>query len=345
VAGGRSTSRKASWRSLRASDGEYDPAVAATIDVVVPVYNHYALTSDCLSHLGAQTVAHRAIVVDDGSSDGTPAYLREQWPRVTLIEQGDNGGYARAVNSGVRAGDGEHVVLLNNDVRVAPDFLERLTEPLRAAHDVGSVASVMLASDEAKIDSVGVTADVTLAGFARLQGRPRVDASRHTPLLTGPEGTAGAYRRAAWEQVGGFDERLRAYMEVLDLALRLAAGGWRTACATGAVGVHLGSQTYGRRSRTQRRLAGFSRGYLLRRYGVLRSRAATRTLLTETVVAAADAAICRDLQASLGRMEGWRAAAGAQRHPWPPPGAIDETISLRESFRLRRGALGDGPPA
>ena len=160
-----------------------------------------------------------------------------------------------------------------------------------------------------------MTADVTLAGFARLQGRPiaRRD-SCGTPVLTGPEGTTGAYRRAAWEQVGGLDETIVAYMEILDLALRLRTAGWVTASAPDACGVHLGSSTYGRRSARQRRLAGFSRGYLLRRYGVLRSRAGARALLTETAVVAADIALCRDTQALRGRVQGWRAGAGLQRH-------------------------------
>ncbi|HEV2998395.1 MAG TPA: hypothetical protein VGX16_04765, partial [Solirubrobacteraceae bacterium] len=158
--------------------------------------------------------------------------------------------------------------------------------------------------------------------------------------LTGPEGTAGAYRRAAWEQVGGLDGTIRAYMEILDIALRLAGAGWEAAQAPDAIGVHLGSRTYGPRSPEQRRLAGFSRAYLLRRYGVLRGRAAARALLTEVLVVGADALLCRDLQAARGRLEGWRAAHGMPRRAWPPTRAIDPSITLRESLGLRRGAVG-----
>ncbi|MGH2904597.1 MAG: glycosyltransferase family 2 protein [Solirubrobacteraceae bacterium] len=312
--------------------------MAATIDVVVPVHNHYALTSACLKHLACQTAPHRVIVVDDGSSDGTPALLRRDWPEVTTIELGSNLGYTRAVNRGVSAGEGEYVVLLNNDVELHPDCLERLTLPMANA-EIGSVAALMLVPGEATIDSLGVTADATLAGFARLQGRPVVDARQCDPLLTGPEGTAGAYRRGAWEQVGGLDEGIHAYMEILDLALRLHTADWKTASAPDAIGVHLGSSTYGRRSATQRRLSGFSRGYLLRRYGVMRSRAAARALVTETIVTAADMLLCRDPQALRGRVEGWRAARGHQRRQWPPATAVDASISLRDSLALRRGAV------
>jgi GT2 family glycosyltransferase len=157
-------------------------------------------------------------------------------------------------------------------------------------------------------------------------------------MLTGPEGTAAAYRRTAWEQADGFDEHIAAYMEILDLALKLHSAGWRTTCAPGAIGVHLGSATFGRRTHTQRRLAGFSRGYLLRRYGVLRSRAAVRALLTEAIVVLADAILARDLAALTGRVRGWRAAHGLPRHD-RPAAAIDRTISFRRSLALRRGAV------
>jgi N-acetylglucosaminyl-diphospho-decaprenol L-rhamnosyltransferase len=316
--------------------------IAGVIDVVVPVYEHYELTYACLEHLARQSTPHRVIVVDDGSRDGSPARLRREWPRATLIELSTNGGYTRAVNRGVSAGEGEYVVLLNNDVQPRPDCLERLVAPMQRDPKVGSVAALMLApGDGGAIDSFGVSADVTLAGFARLQGQPPARAATAAaPAPVGPEGTAGAYRRAAWEGVGGFDETITAYMEILDLALRLQSAGWTTAQAPDAVGVHLGSVTYGRRSPAQRRLAGFSRGYLLRRYGVLRRGVAARTLLTETLVVAGDALACGDLEALRGRLEGWRAARGQARHPWPPAEAIDHSISLRRSLALRRGALG-----
>ncbi len=320
--------------------------MAASIDVVVPVHGHYSLTRSCLEHLARQTAPHRVIVVDDGSPDDTVTRLRVEWPQVSTIELGENRGYTHAVNRGVEAGEGEYVVLLNNDVELRADCLERLVAPLLEDPHAGSSAALLLASSavgEERIDSVGVTADATLAGFARLQGSPAADASSAMPVLAGPEGTAGAYRRSAWVQVGGLDEGIRAYMEILDLALRLRTAGWSSVGAPDAVGVHLGSRTYGRRSATQRRLSGFSRGYLLRRYGVLRGRFAARTIVTEAIVVAGDAILCRDLLALRGRIEGWRAARGLERRPRPPRDAIDASISLRGSLALRRGAY--RPPA
>jgi N-acetylglucosaminyl-diphospho-decaprenol L-rhamnosyltransferase len=311
--------------------------MSSSIDAVVVAYGRYDLTSSCLRHLQAQTLDHRVIVVDNGSTDDTRERLRSEWPAVQVVCIDENQRFPIACNRGVAAGSSEIVVLLNNDVDCNPDFLERLVVPLREA-TVGSVASMLLQADGRSIDSVGVTADVTLAGFQRLHGMPADRARDEQPLLTGPEGTAGAYRRRAWEQVGGLDETIPAYMEIFDLALRLRHAGWATACAPEAVGVHLGSATFGSGSQLQRRLAGFSRGYLLRRYGVLRRRTAPRALLTEGIVVVGDALISRDLSALRGRLSGWLAGGGHARKPWPPIDAIDTEIAFWDSLALRRGA-------
>jgi N-acetylglucosaminyl-diphospho-decaprenol L-rhamnosyltransferase len=311
--------------------------MSSAIDVVLVVHGQYDFTNSCLRHLQAQTLDHRLIVVDDCSPDDTLARLRSEWPALRPMCMDRNVGYPIACNRGVAVGSGEIVVILNSDVDCRPDFLERMIVPFRDP-GVGSVASLVLQSDERSIDSVGVTADVTLAGFRRLHGMPIERAGDACPLLTGPEGTAGAYRRTAWEQIGGFDEAILAHMDIFDLALRLRNAGWRTASALDAISVHFGSATFGKRSRLQRRLAGFGRGYLLRRYGVLRTPAVPRTVVTEGIVVVGDTLMSRDLSALRGRVAGWRAGRGHERRPWPPSEAIDANITFRDSMALRRRA-------
>lgn len=310
------------------------------VDVVIVAYNRYDLTESCLRHLSAQTLAHRTIVIDNGSTDDTSERVASDWPDVALQRLPDNRGFAEACNRGVAAGDGELVVLLNNDVDVQPDFVERLVAPLLDDPGIGSVAALMLQPGEQRIDSAGLASDAVLGGFPRLQGRPSSEARRERPLLAGPAGTAAAYRRTAWEQVGGLDEAIFAYMEDLDLALRLRSAGWRSTLAPDAVGVHLGSATHGHRSSRQRRNGGFGRGYVLRRYGLLRGREAPRALATEAVVVLADLAISRDLEALRGRLSGWRAARRLPRRQRPPADAIDPSIGFRDSLALRRGVYG-----
>ncbi len=308
-----------------------------SIDVVIVAYGRYQLTDSCLRHLRAQTVAHRVILVDNGSTDDTRARVRAEWPDVHVESFDENRGFAEACNRGVAAGSGEVVVLLNNDVDARPDFLERLVAPLAQDAQVGSVAALMLQPGERLIDSAGLVADGALGCFPRLQGLDAAAAGQARPVLAGPAGTAAAYRRSAWEQVGGLDEAIFAYMEDFDLALRLRSAGWRAALASDAVGVHLGSATHGHRSAWQRRHGGFGRGYLVRRYGLLRGRSAPRTLATETVVVLADLLFSRDLAALRGRLAGWRAGRSAPRLARPPAAAVDRTITFRDSLAMRRG--------
>ncbi|MDA0164724.1 glycosyltransferase family 2 protein [Solirubrobacter ginsenosidimutans] len=308
-----------------------------TIDVAVVAYNHFELTQSCLEHLERQTREFNLLVCDNGSTDGTAERVAERWPLAKVSRLETNHGFATACNTAVGLGSADYLVLMNNDVDCRPDFLERVVAPLENDADVASVASLMVRPDGERIDSIGLTADATLSPFPRHTGRPIGEAADERPVLLGPAGTAAAYRRSAWDALGGLDERIHAYGEDFDLVVRLRAAGWKTAAAPDAVGIHLGSATYGHRSRRQRQYGGFGRAYLMRRYGLLKRREAARTALTEAIVVAGDAVISRDLAALQGRIAGWRAARDLPKLAFPPPEAIDHDIAFREAIDRRRG--------
>jgi N-acetylglucosaminyl-diphospho-decaprenol L-rhamnosyltransferase len=309
---------------------------ALSIDVVIPTHQHWDLTERCLTVLRDQTVPHRVIVADNASTDGTREGIRAAFPEVELIEFPENLGFPIACNRGAASGDGDVIVLLNNDIEARPDFLEQVVAPLEQSNAIASVAAVLVQPGAERIDSVGLTVDKTLAGFPRLRGRPVADASDPTPILTGPSGGGGAYRRTAWEEVRGLDEGVMFYGEDVDLALRLRGAGGLTVGATDAVAVHLGSASIGHRSSWQRYQSGFARGYFLRRYRRLFGRAALRTLITEGIVVVGDAVLSHDVSAVRGRVSGWRAAKGAGPAPTLAGDAIDESISFLDSLKLRR---------
>jgi GT2 family glycosyltransferase len=260
------------------------------------------------------------------------------FPDVRILELGANLGFAVACNRGARAGSGEIIVLLNNDVECRPDFLECLARPFGQDEGVGSVASLLLQPGEARIESFGLVVDSTLAAYPRMRNRPIEEVQSTTPtVLAGPSGAAGAYRRDAWQEVDGLDEAVFSYGEDADLALRLRAAGWSTVAALDAVAIHIGSATARARSDWQRYQGGFGRGYFLRRYGVLRGRHGPRAAFTEAIAVAGDALVySHDLAALRGRLSGWRVAGAQPRHTRPPADAIDTSITLAESLRLRR---------
>jgi len=312
--------------------------VTPSVDVVIPTHNGWHLTKKCLERLQAQTAGHTVIVVDNASTDGTPNNVRSRFEGVRVVKLDSNRGFSSACNAGVRAGAGDVVVLLNNDVECRPDFLERIVSRFRDDKRLGSVSALLLTPSEDRIDSFGLVADSTLAGYPRLQGLPPAAARSATSLPLGPAGAAGAYRRAAWDEVGGLDENVFSYGEDLDLALRLRAAGWSTAAVADAVAIHIGSASAGRRSSWQRYQGGFARGYFLQRYGVFRGRNAPRALLTEAIAVLGDGLVfSHDLAALRGRLAGWRAARGLPRKPEPPRDAVDGGITFTKSLRLRLG--------
>jgi N-acetylglucosaminyl-diphospho-decaprenol L-rhamnosyltransferase len=304
------------------------------IDVAIVAYRNWELTRSCLEHLSAQTIAHRVIVCDNGCDEGTAERLVARFPEITVVRMDRNVAYPKACNAAVAAGENDIVVMMNNDVDARSDFLEHLSAPFESSPKLGSVAALLLRPGEQQIDSAGLAADRTLSAFPRLKGCAPREAQGRSPVMVGPDGAAAAFRRAAWEEVGGMDEEIFGYMDDFDLALRLRTAGWETALACDAVAVHLGSATYKHRSAEQRRKAGFGRAFVLRRYGVLRSPIALRTLATEALVVAGDVTLSRDIAALKGRLSGW-SAARRWEGVWPPHRAIDQGIGFRDAMRLR----------
>jgi N-acetylglucosaminyl-diphospho-decaprenol L-rhamnosyltransferase len=304
-----------------------------TADVVIPTWRARELIERCLSALRADRSPKRVIVVDNASGDGTAELVREQFPEVTLVELPENLGFGRAVNAGVRAGEGDAVVLVNNDVIVGPGFVDAIVAPL-ASPNVGMVAGLTTIPETELVDAFGIELDRALASYNRARRAP---VGTPAGRLAMPSGGAAAYRRGAWEAVGGFDEALFAYGEDVDLGLRLRLLGWEAAEAPAARGVHLGGASAGVDSLFQREHAGVARGFLLRRYGVLHSRAAPRALMLEALVVGWGLIRHRTLVPLRARTRGWRAAGRDGRHPLPP-GTVDPAIGVVESVRRLRTA-------
>jgi GT2 family glycosyltransferase len=301
--------------------------------IYIPNFNGERWLPRTLQSLRDQTVRLEVVVVDNGSTDASAAATRSDFPEVTMLELSENIGFGPALNRAVEAHPADVIALLNSDVECEPTFCANLLAGLDDGVDM--VAAVLL--QEAKpesIDSAGVVADHTLMGFDHLHGES-VSVLPAAPDPLGPSGGAGLYRRAAWEAVGGFDERIFLYYEDLDLALRIAARGGRCRLAPGARALHAYSPGLGAGSGAKYARTGWSRGYMLRRYGVMRDPAlALRTIACETAIGVGQALRDHTLQGISGRLRGFHAGAGLERREVGSASLLD--ISAREALALRR---------
>ena len=185
------------------------------------------------------------LVVDNGSSDGSPDHVRSHHPGVCVIELGRNTGFAGAANSALRALDTEAVALVNTDVRLEPDWLERACAALEREPRAASVATKML--DLADPSLVYDAGDVLRRdGACEQRGRFARDDGRfdRPGEIFGACAGAALYRRETALEVGGFDERFFLYLEDAELALRLRLAGW-TCVYEPAVALHAGEGSAG----------------------------------------------------------------------------------------------------
>ena len=304
----------------------------------IPTLNGRDRLRLALESLRGQTAPCEVVVVDNGSTDGSQVMVRAEFPDVTLIELDQNLGFGRALNQAIGDSGEGPVLLMNNDVELEPEFV---AEILATAEATGAemVASVLLRADATGlIDSAGIVADhETLMAFDFLEGQPDTAAdTAEAPL--GPSGGAALYDRAAFEAVGGFDQRIFAYYEDLDLALRMRVAGASCALSSRARGVHARSTTLGSRSPHKYGISGWSRGYLIRRYGVMKSFSGlARTIFFEGFVCAGQLVLERTASGIRGRFRGWHAASGMEIRQLPSSGLT--RISARTAIRERLARL------
>ena len=196
--------------------------------VVIPNWNGRRWLAGCLDAVAAQ--AHpptETVLVDNGSTDGSLELVTERYPEVRLVALKRNTGFAAAANRGIEAVDAEAVALVNTDVVLAPDWLARTCAALEEDAGLAAVACKMVDLDDPGLYDAG---DVLRRdGACEQRGRFQRDDGRFDAPGEIFAACAGAalYRRAAVRAVGGFDERFFAYLEDVDLGLRLRLAGWR----------------------------------------------------------------------------------------------------------------------
>ena len=228
-----------------------------SVSVVIVNWNGAALLADCLGSLREQTLQDFEVVfVDNGSTDGSRELARTLLPGLRVVEVGFNSGFARGSNLGIREARGRHVVLLNNDTKAEPAFLEELVRAAAPGPPIGMVAPKILSFFEpGVIDSVGGLV-LTPDGIGQGRGRGEADRGQYDGLerVLCPSGCAGLYRREMLDDVGLLAEEFFAYCEDSEIGLRGTWAGWTAVAAPRAVVHHKYSASAGSYSPLKLRL-------------------------------------------------------------------------------------------
>lgn len=301
--------------------------------IYIPTLTAGAKLSRCLAAIEEHWDRPEVVVADNGDGGACKTLIEQGFPWVKRIGFGRNLGFGPALNRAIAShGDGP-IVVLNDDAVIRPGFIEALL----AERDGRSSVAAVLTSEERPgfIDSAGVIIDQTLMAFDYLSTLP-LQAAASAPAPLGPTGGAALYERQTFNAVGGFDERIFLYYEDVDLNLRLRRHGAGCRLAHEAVAVHGYSQTLGSNSGAKYGRTGWSRGYLLRKYGLPRGVRNTLGLIArEAVICGGQIVLQRSFSGLIGRLKGWRDARDTAGVEIVPFDAVQQ-MSARTALVLRK---------
>lgn len=212
--------------------------------LIVPCWNGLSYTKRCLESVARWTDApYEVVAVDNGSTDGTGAYLRSlRRPRVRVVSNKRNLGFARAINQGIAAARGRWIVWLNSDVIVTPGWLGGLLAAARRHPRVGAVGPYTNSINGLQRGGPGGYTMKTLPGAAQAWSLARAGRARSVHRLTG---FCLLHPREAVDAIGGLDERfgLGCY-EDFDFCLRLIQSGRELLLAEDVFLHHHGHKTF-----------------------------------------------------------------------------------------------------
>jgi GT2 family glycosyltransferase/glycosyltransferase involved in cell wall biosynthesis len=218
--------------------------------IVIPNWNGRDLLAKYLPSVVASIENHpdsEVIVVDNGSTDGSVAFVEEFFPNVRLLPLKENLGFGGGSNAGFRAAHNDVVVLLNSDMRVEPDFLQPLLDGF-TDEKVFSVSCQIFFSDPTKLrQETGLTESWWDQGALRVRHRNDEKITDLYPCAYGGGGSC-AFDRHKFLELGGFDEILAPfYLEDTDLGYMAWKRGWRTMYQPASVVYHEHRGTIGKK--------------------------------------------------------------------------------------------------
>ncbi len=211
------------------------------VTIIIPNFNGYAFLDDCLTALKPQLNDEvKVLVVDNGSTDESVPFLKA-YPGIETIFLKENTGFCGAVNIGIKASTTKYVILLNNDTKVLPGYVQSLMDVMEQDDTIFSASAQMLQMHAPElIDDSGDEYCVLGWAFTRGKGKPAVRYDKQRDIFAACGG-ASIYRRSVFEEIGLFDEKHFAYLEDIDIGYRARLYGYRNVYTPTAKVLHYGS--------------------------------------------------------------------------------------------------------
>jgi hypothetical protein len=235
------------------------------VAAIIPTWNRRDLIATLLANLKQQTRPFdEVLVVDNGSEDDSASVAEDAGARVIRLDR--NLGFAPAVNRGIEAADCDWIAILNNDITLAPDWLEVLLGSAQAENAWFAAGKILSAGDRSQVDAT--FDEISRGGCAWRCGSGRPDSALwNTPrrIRIAPM-TAALFRRELFEQVGLLDPSFQSYMEDVDFGIRCALAERSGVYVPAATACHLGSATVGRWHRDTTRLIARNQVLLVRKH-------------------------------------------------------------------------------
>ncbi len=219
-----------------------------TVTIAIPSLHRPDLTSRCIEFIQKQTLpadAWEVIIIENDARAGKT--LPDPLPSNTRrIELPDNEGTTGSINRAVEATESQYILLLNNDIELDPDYIEKLVRVLDADPKLGFATGKLLrATQRTHLDGAGDAMLMAGAGYRLGNLDPDLGQfDQAVPVLSGC-GAAVLYRRETFVDCGGLDLEFFAYLDDLDLGLRAQLLGFSGMYLPDAVAYHIGSATFG----------------------------------------------------------------------------------------------------
>jgi hypothetical protein len=208
------------------------------MSVVIVAWNEREALSRTLPPLTDQLrEGDEVIVVDNGSTDGTPEVVRELAPSARIVSLGENRGFAPAVNAGADAAQGDLLLVLNPDAAPQPGFSDAIRRPLADDRGWGAWMGLVTEDGGRLINSIGGVVHFTGIAWAGGAGEP-VPAQLEPHEVPFVSGACLAIPLATWRRLGGFPPEYFLYHEDVDISLRLWLAGERLGIEPSAIVDH-----------------------------------------------------------------------------------------------------------